>query len=76
VVVIAVGTTEDTYHVTPIPSDFGTAFPVEKVSNPVLRTYATCLEGNGGHCSCKGFCHRGTCRHIDGLHALKAAGQL
>jgi hypothetical protein len=76
VVIIAVGHTEDTYHVTPIPSDFGAAFRVEKVSDPDLPTYDVCLDGNGGHCGCKGFCHRGTCRHVDGLHALRAAGQL
>jgi hypothetical protein len=76
VIVIAVGPAEDTNHVTPITSDFGAAYRVEKVSDPELPTYEVCLEGKGGHCGCKGFFRWGSCRHVEALHALRAAGKL
>jgi hypothetical protein len=75
-IIIAAGQTEDAYQVTPIPSDFGMAYRVEKVSDPDLPTYEVCLEGNGGHCGCKGWCHRGTCRHVEALQALRKASKL
>jgi hypothetical protein len=76
VVVITVGKVEDFYHVRPIPSDFGVAFAVEKVSDPNGNSYHVCLSDTGGLCDCKGHCHRGTCRHVEALHALRNAGQL
>jgi hypothetical protein len=76
VVVITVGKAQDTYHVTPLASDFGAGFEVAKVSDPGQPVYQVCLEGNGGTCTCKGHCHRGTCRHVEGLAALKRAGKL
>jgi hypothetical protein len=76
VMVITVGKAQDTYHVTPIRSDFGAAFEVAKVSDPGQPVYQVCLEGNGGTCNCKGHSHRGTCRHVEGLAALRRAGKL
>jgi hypothetical protein len=76
VVIIATGEAEDVYHVRAIPSDFGAAFEVEKVSALDARTYSVNLQGNGGTCECMGFLRWGHCRHVEGLHALRAAGKL
>src|SRR5437016_4737732 len=74
-VVLIADRAEDTYHVRPLPSDFGTAFEVEKIA-PDGRTYHVNLEGQTGTCECLGHLRRGTCRHVQGLQALQAAGKL
>lgn len=76
IVTIAVGKEQDDYLVRPIPSDFGTAFAVEKIADPEGKSYAVNLTGNSGSCECKGFLRWGHCKHSDGLMALRRAGQL
>lgn len=76
VIVITVSKESDTYHVTPLPSDYGAAFEVAKVSDPEGKAYQVCLEGNGGTCDCKGHGRWGRCRHVEALQTLRANGQL
>jgi hypothetical protein len=77
VVVIRDGDQEAHYVVSPLPADFGRAFTVEKFLPNERPTYTVLLADDGKHqCECKGFCARGTCRHIAGLLALRQAGQL
>jgi len=77
VVVIRDGAREDHYTVSPLPADFGLAFEVEKFLPAQWPAYQVLLADDGRHaCTCKGFCARGTCRHVAGLLALRQAGQL
>jgi hypothetical protein len=77
VVVIRDGAREDHYTVRPLPADFGLAFEVEKFLPAQRPAYQVLLADEGRHsCECKGFCARGTCRHVAGLLALRQAGQL
>ena len=76
IVVITVGREEANYCVRPLPSDFGEAFEVEKIFVPDGNTYHVNLDGEGGSCECKGYLRWGHCRHVEGLKALRAAGQL
>jgi hypothetical protein len=69
---------EDEYLIDRIPSDFGTAFHVEKRDyNPgEERSYDVLLNGDASLCSCRGFTRWGHCRHIESLAALCVAGRL
>ena len=76
VVVISVGKRSTDYHVSPIASDFGRAFRVEKVFTPDPEVYHVCLNGKDSHCDCKGFTFAGRCKHVDGLATLAQAGRI
>src|SRR5262249_49751471 len=77
VVVIRDGARVDHYTLSPLPADFGLAFEFEKFLPAQRPAYKVLLADDGRHeCECKGFCARGTCRHIAGLLALRQAGQL
>ena len=76
IVVITTGAKEDNYCVRPIPSDFGTAFEVEKIFHPQPAVYHVNLSPGGDTCECKGFLKWGHCKHVEGLKALRAAGKL
>src|SRR5262245_40137558 len=79
IVVITVGKEAVHYYVRPIPSDFGTAFRVEKLPLYGYGVYHVNLGGDGASpsCECKGFLRwNKPCKHISGLQALKNAGQL
>jgi hypothetical protein len=75
VVRITVGTESADYFLTPLASAFGRAFEVHKVGTE--DRYHVCLDGAQSSCECKGFLRwNEPCKHIDGLAALVAAGQL
>ncbi len=77
VVTLTVGKQADDYLIRRLPSDFGTAFAVEKVADPDGHSYAVCLNGNGtGTCECLGYLRHGHCKHVEGLAALVRAGKL
>src|SRR5262245_24335444 len=66
--------TDDAYWIDAVPSDWGTAYRVQKFGTG--ETYSVCLDADGGKCHCKGFEHTGHCRHITGLLQLQAEGAL
>jgi hypothetical protein len=74
VVRIAVGKVSADYLLDRLPSDFGTAFRVQKAGEDAC--YNVCLTGDGNLCDCKGFARWQRCKHADGLAALVAAGRL
>jgi hypothetical protein len=69
------------YLILPLASDFGAAFrlikqellPVEPGVWELHDTarYDVCLNGQQTSCECKGFLHRGKCKHVDGLTTLR-----
>jgi hypothetical protein len=75
-VTITCGKTVADYYLRPLASDFGQGFELEKFSHQGSETYHVNLNGRESHCECKGFLRHGHCKHIDGLQALLAAGQL
>ncbi len=75
VVKVVEGKKLDHYAVTPIPSDWGTAFTVEKLGAE-QEPYHVCLAGADSTCDCKGHLRHGHCRHVEGLTALANAGRL
>lgn len=68
----------DYYFLKSIPSDWGTAFQLEKQDDVGLaEVYHVCLAGHDSTCDCKGFCYyQKPCKHILGLQALTAAGRV
>lgn len=78
IVVITVGGQCTHYFCRPIPSDFGTAFRLEKLPLYGFGVYAVNLGGDGAKpsCECKGFLRWGQCKHLSGVLALRQAGQL
>lgn len=74
---IIVGELLTSYFLTLVPSDFGSGFRLEKFSIQGGEVYHVNLADDGKHtCECKGFLHRSTCRHVEGLLALCRAGRL
>jgi hypothetical protein len=69
------------YLILPLSSDFGAAFRLIKQELlPVdpgvwelhdTARYDVCLNGPQSSCECKGFLHRGQCKHVDGLTTLR-----
>jgi hypothetical protein len=74
VVRIAVGKDAADYLLDRLPSDFGTAFRVQKAGEHVF--YNVCLTADGNLCDCKGHARWQRCKHADGLAALVKAGRL
>jgi hypothetical protein len=72
---ISEGKKEDFYRVTPIPSDWGTAYEVQKLAAD-QEPYHVCLAGAESTCTCPGHTYHGHCRHVEGLTALTDAGLL
>ncbi len=69
----------DAYVFERVPSDFGEAFLVLKVSEPGQDVYAVLLDpADRFHtCECKGFLRwGGICRHIGCLLALRSRGKI
>lgn len=74
------GTGTDHYFVAPMPSDFGSAFLVEKIHRETMKvekTYHVCIDPAEGHrCDCLGHESHGHCRHVESLSALASAGRM
>lgn len=74
------------YLILPLASDFGSAFHLVKQELlPVdpgvwelhdTARYDLCLNGPQSTCECKGFLHRGRCKHVDGLTVLRQRGSI
>ncbi|MBL8798735.1 MAG: SWIM zinc finger family protein [Planctomycetia bacterium] len=66
------------YFATPIPSDWGTAFKVERQGeHDTDESYDVLLDGHNSSCTCKGFTyHARDCKHVAGLKALAQRGLL
>jgi hypothetical protein len=74
VVRIAVGQDAADYLLDRLPSDFGTAFRLQKAGEDVF--YNVCLSDGGNLCDCQGHARWQHCKHADGLAALVQAGKL
>lgn len=74
----------DQYVVTPLASDFGTAFTLGRSSpDGCSEEYHVCIDANDNHCDCLGFQHRGMntkdgrgCKHVAALTRLIQLGKL
>jgi hypothetical protein len=64
------------YWVDAVPADWGKAFKVAKPGHEGEETYDVLLDGDKDSCTCPGHTYHGYCKHVDGLRALDAAGQL
>ncbi len=64
------------YYLWPIPSDFGTAYRVEKYATQGGEVYDVCLAGELSSCECLGFLRHSHCKHIASLATLAERGQL
>jgi len=73
---IAEGKKLDYYTAKPIPSDWGTAFEMTKLSSGQEEPYHVGLAGADSTCDCKGLLRWQKCRHVEGLTALAKAGRL
>jgi hypothetical protein len=71
-----VGKASTDYFLSRIPSDFGTAFCLEKVGDAEGAAYHICLSADRNLCDCQGHARWQHCKHADGLAALVAAGKL
>ncbi len=74
IVCIAVGKTFAHYFITPLDSDFGTAFTVEKQAEDGMQTVETYhVNVNGGEslCGCRGFGRHAHCKHVDAVRKLQ-----
>ena len=71
---ITVGGKEADYLINLVPSDFGKGFRLEKIG--AEESYQVNLNGPESSCDCKGYLHHGHCKHVAGLAAVVAAGQL
>jgi hypothetical protein len=82
IVTITAGRLATDYYLTPLPSDFGRAFRLEKFSTQGVETYHVLLNGGHSTCECKGFLKHGMCKdgrgckHIASLTALKERGKV
>jgi hypothetical protein len=80
---LTIGGDAQSYGLTPLDSDFGTAFRLAKADRGDGRSeqYDVCLlEGGRSTCECKGHlahAHKGTvCKHIASLFQLQKQGKL
>jgi hypothetical protein len=76
VVRITVGQAAQDYFLSRIPSDFGTAFCLEKVGDEEGTAYNVNLAADRNLCDCQGHARWHHCKHADGLAALVQAGRL
>jgi len=63
------------------PSDWGTAFRLEKFrfqegGDREETEYHVLLSADGNHCTCKGHVAHGHCKHVRAVLELQATGQL
>ncbi len=77
VIDLAVGKQTTTYRVWPEASESGRAFRLEKLADgETVEVYHVGIDGDRTTCDCRGFLHHRRCKHVEGLKALVAAGQL
>jgi hypothetical protein len=69
---------EPHYWLGALPSDYGRAFRLSKPGHedPACTGYDVLLDTVGDSCTCPGHTYHNHCKHVDGLRALEAAGQL
>lgn len=83
VVEIRDGRLEDTYEITPLPSDYGLAVTFAKLTGKarIGERYDVCV-GHAGNvdgpnsCGCPAFCKSGSCRHLAAAGVLISRGVL
>jgi hypothetical protein len=65
------------YLLTPLATDYGRGFKLEKIGLDFDGSvYHVNLDRGNRSCDCKGGLKHGHCKHGDGLAALIAAGRL
>src|SRR5262245_7443555 len=69
-------TTTTDYWIDRLPSDFGTAYRLRKFLDQGGESYDVLLDGRHSTCECLGFQRWHHCKHVEGLQALVASGQL
>src|SRR5262245_15345417 len=74
---LRVGKAVSDYFVNRLPCAWGEGFRLEKFSDQGGEVYELALASYGRHsCECLGFLRPGHCKHVEGLLALRQAGQL
>jgi hypothetical protein len=74
IVGITVGKVHSFYFITPLASDFGTAFTVEKQAEDgmaAVETYSVNVNGSESLCDCRGFGRHHHCKHLDAVRKLQ-----
>lgn len=67
----------NSYVLTPLASDFGTAYRLGKATiDGCSDDYDVLLHGRETSCTCPGHTYRSKCKHVDSLLALISAGKL
>jgi hypothetical protein len=70
------------YDLREIPADFGRGFRLDKCaggtgSDREADSYDVHLDAQlGNSCTCKGWCYKAKCKHVDALAALGKLGKL
>jgi hypothetical protein len=64
------------YHLSAIPSDYGTAYELRKLQADGGEVYHVNLDSAGPSCDCPGHLRHGHCKHRDALEKLHALGKL
>jgi hypothetical protein len=65
------------YWVSPLPSDWGLAYRLEKAGEEGDDTYDVLLENEqDASCTCPGHTYHGYCKNVDALRALLAESKL
>jgi hypothetical protein len=78
VLCLTIGDELQSYGLTPIPSDFGTAYHLLKADkgDGPGEEYDVLLNGPQSSCTCKGNNYHGHCKHVEALTALVKCGAL
>jgi hypothetical protein len=75
---LTIGDDVQAYGLTPLPSDFGVAFRIDKADRGDGQTeeYDVLLHGRESSCTCKGHTYHGHCKHVESLTRLQRLGKL
>jgi hypothetical protein len=75
---LTVSKTTTAYRMVPLSSDFGRAVRLEKADqgDGQPEAYDVLLDGQRSSCECRGHLRHGHCKHLDGIRAVIAGGQL
>jgi hypothetical protein len=78
VLLFTVGRLQTGYYLETIPTDFGTAFTLEKFACDGGDLYHVNLDPDSGNntCTCKGNTYHGHCKHVEALAVLRKAGRI